>query len=173
MTNNIEIWKIIEEWPHYSISNFGNIKNNKNDNIKSLRKSGKYFNVTLYTTTKAEVFSVHRLVAKYFIENPKPNEYNIVDHIDGNGYNNNYNNLRWCNHQLNQLNRKKTNNKCSSTYKGVYYDNGKWDRKKRWTAYITFNKKTIRLGRFNTEEEAKEAYNKKALELFGEFAKLN
>lgn len=37
---------------------------------------------------------IHRLVAETFIENPNPNEYNEVDHIDKNRKNNNVSNLR-------------------------------------------------------------------------------
>ena len=70
-------------------------------------------------------------------------------------------------------NKKKTNNICSSIYKGVFYDNGKWKRKKRWNAVIGDDNKQIRIGRYNNEEEAKEAYNNKAIELFGQYVNLN
>lgn len=173
MTNIIEIWKIIEEWPSYSISNFGNVKNNKTNKLKSLRNSGKYYNVVLYTTIKAETYTVHRLVAKHFVENNDIEKNIIVDHIDGNGKNNIYTNLRWCTQSQNMQNKKKTNNICSSIYKGVFYDNGKWKRKKRWNAVIGDDNKQIRIGRYNNEEEAKEAYNNKAIELFGQYVNLN
>ncbi|MCV5968484.1 hypothetical protein, partial [Lactococcus petauri] len=44
---------------------------------------------------------------------------------------------------------------------------------KRWEARIQHNKKQITIGYFNNEEEAALAYNKKAIELHGEFASLN
>ena len=44
---------------------------------------------------------VHRLVAENFIVNPKPDEYNVVNHIDGNKRNNFYKNLEWCSHSMN------------------------------------------------------------------------
>lgn len=43
----------------------------------------------------------------------------------------------------------------------------------KWSVYIMLNKKGINLGTYKTENEAANIYNKKAKELFGEFAKLN
>lgn len=40
------------------------------------------------------MFKVHRLVANAFIENP--NNYNVINHIDGNPLNNYVSNLEWC-----------------------------------------------------------------------------
>jgi hypothetical protein len=41
------------------------------------------------------------------------------------------------------------------------------------TARIGFNKKELWLGLFETADEAARVYNEKAVELFGEFARLN
>jgi hypothetical protein len=54
-----------------------------------------------------------------------------------------------------------------SPYVGVSKDKGKW------AARIKYNKKTIRLGNFDNQEDAAKAYDKKALELYGDTAKLN
>jgi hypothetical protein len=43
----------------------------------------------------------------------------------------------------------------------------------KWCAQIQPKKKVIRLGFFNNEEDAAKAYDIKALELFGEFSRLN
>lgn len=88
-----------------------------------------------------------------------------VDHIDGNGLNNQKSNLRVCTHQQNMTNRKTKNNK---KYLGTHYY-----RNKYWFSSLTHNNKSIYLGLFKTEEEAALAYNKKAIELHGEFARLN
>jgi hypothetical protein len=58
----------------------------------------------------------------------------------------------------------------ASKYVGV---NENKKRKKKWCARIKFNKKYIYLGNYEIEEAAARAYDKKALELYGEFAKLN
>jgi hypothetical protein len=91
-----------------------------------------------------------------------------VDHIDGNGLNNQKNNLRLCTHQQNQFNQRlsKAN---SSGYKGVYW----CSHRKRWIAQISINKKPKNLGGFLNKEEAAKAYNEAAILYYGEFAKLN
>lgn len=61
----------------------------------------KRIRVTDINTNTRRYLRVHRLVAKYYVENPKPNEYNLVNHIDGNKMNNNYKNLEWCNTSIN------------------------------------------------------------------------
>ena len=48
----------------------------------------------------------HRLVAQAFLTNPRPDIFDIVDHIDRNRANNHYTNLRYVDHQLNALNQK-------------------------------------------------------------------
>jgi len=102
-------------------------------------------------------------------------ENSFVDHIDGNGLNNKKENLRFATKSQNAQNKIRKNNS-TSKYKGVHYaSTEKNNLKKPWKAYIQnphINKK-IHLGFFLTEEEAAKAYDKKALELFGEFARLN
>lgn len=91
-----------------------------------------------------------------------------VDHRDGNGLNNQRYNLREATSQQNSFNITKRSKTTSSAYKGVC-----WNRQnKQWQSYIYFNKK-IHLGYFEDEIDAAIAYNNKAIELFGEFAKLN
>ena len=41
-------------------------------------------------------YKIHRLVAEHFIDNPKPDEYTAIDHIDEDMMNNCHTNLRWC-----------------------------------------------------------------------------
>lgn len=96
--------------------------------------------------------------------NVEKNKY--IDHIDGNGLNNCRNNLRESTNSQNQANRG-ANKRNTSGYKGVVFDKNKWQAK------IGHNRKTIHLGRYKTKEEAAIAYNKGAIERFGEYAKLN
>lgn len=92
----------------------------------------------------------------------------MYDHIDGNGLNNQKLNLRIVTHTQNTRNRK-NNSIGSSRYKGVYWGN----QLQRWVAKIRGSKNQIYIGSFKVEEEAARAYNKKAVELFGEYARLN
>lgn len=90
----------------------------------------------------------------------------VVDHVNGNTLHLYRNNLRICTQGQNKCNSSKhSNNK--NKYKGVSFQHGKF------TSHICFNKKQIHLGRFVKEENAAKAYDKKARELFGEYAKLN
>lgn len=91
-----------------------------------------------------------------------------VDHINGTESlcDNRKENLRICAHIENSRNKKKRKDS-KNKYKGVY------KRGNRYIATIGFHNKRIHIGSFINEEDAKEAYNQKAKELFGEFACLN
>ncbi len=90
-----------------------------------------------------------------------------VDHKDGNGLNNQKENLRFANAEQNGANRKKKrNSQCK--YKGITVN-----RIGRYQASIGYQGRSIYIGCFSTQEEAAKAYDAKAKELFGEFAKLN
>lgn len=91
-----------------------------------------------------------------------------VDHIDGNTLNNKKENLRIVTHQQNCWNSKKIKDSISP-YKGVCFD----CRRSLWYSRIRFNGKNKFLGYFKTEKEAAHAYDKYAIEIFGENAKLN
>ncbi len=92
----------------------------------------------------------------------------VVDHINHNGLDNRKKNLRLCTRAENNRNRRSFNNK-SSKYKGVSWDK----QRKLFLACIRCNGKYYNLGRFKSEITAAKAYDKKAKELFGEFACLN
>jgi hypothetical protein len=94
----------------------------------------------------------------------------FVDHISGDVLDNRKENLRFCNNQMNSFNRKSTN---ATGYKGVYKSKDKKYTKDRYLAYINLNYKRINLGSYDNAEDAARAYNEKAKELFGEFARLN
>lgn len=90
------------------------------------------------------------------------------DHIDGNGLNNQRENLRPATRSQNMFNRR-LNKNSDSGFKGV---NRRKDRNK-WVAYIKVNGKQQHLGYFDTAEEAGRAYDVAARELHGKFARLN
>lgn len=95
-----------------------------------------------------------------------------TDHIDRNGLNNQRANLRWATWSQNLMNQQIQKVSKSSCYKGVSKKN--WSNEETiWAAYITINQKRHYLGNYKNEEDAALAYNRKAIELFGEFACLN
>ena len=68
---DFEVFLPIEGYENYYVSNFGNIKNIKTNEIMKLinHKQG-YKLINLYKNEKRKIFYVHRLVAKAFLENP-------------------------------------------------------------------------------------------------------
>ena len=110
---------------------------------------------------KRSSLSMHRLILN-------PPEGMETDHIDMDGLNNQRYNLRACSKQQNAHNRESYVGS-SSKYKGVHWNKGT----KHWHAHIRVDKKLKYIGYFDNEEDAAKAYNRKATELFGEFARVN
>lgn len=94
----------------------------------------------------------------------------IVDHKNHNTLDNRKANLRFCTRSQNLANQRLVRGG-SSRFKGVCLVPN--HTKRKWSAYITLNKKRKSLGYYETEEEAAAAYDAAAIELFGEFAYLN
>jgi len=89
-----------------------------------------------------------------------------VDHINHDPLDNRRTNLRLATQSQQNANKPKFKGK--SRFKGVYR---RWDGRK-WVAQIKHGK-PINLGSFESEIAAALAYNKAAIEHFGEFAHLN
>lgn len=87
------------------------------------------------------------------------------DHRDGNGLNNQRENLRRCSPVQNEGNSKmkRTN---TSGVKGVWWSK----HRRKWAACICINYKTVHLGAFEDKEIAAQAYRSAAIKRFGEFA---
>ena len=91
----MEIWKNIECFEEYSVSNFGNIRNKKTGRILKPRKhTGGYMRIILCKDKKHYDRYIHRLVAQAFISNP--NNLPEVNHKDEDKTNNCVENLEWC-----------------------------------------------------------------------------
>lgn len=93
-----------------------------------------------------------------------------IDHVDGNGLNNRKSNLRASTHSQNKMNSGKINREgCRSQFKGLTWI----EYRKQWRVRVTKNYQHYYVGYFDSDVEAAGAYDKKALELYGEFAILN
>ena len=90
-----EEWKQIPEYPNYSISDSGHLKNLKTGNIifgSTVNKNGT-IGINLFNANGKKKFTIAKLVADAFI--PNDNNYKFVIHIDGNRANNKSENLKW------------------------------------------------------------------------------
>lgn len=105
---------------------------------------------------------MHRLILK--VKNPKV----PIDHRNRNGLDNQRHNLRICKHGENTRNCRRREGG-SSKFKGVCA----LIKRGKWRAEIMYNLKSFYLGEFDSETKAAKAYDKKAIQLHGEFANLN
>lgn len=91
----MEIFKVIKEYPMYSVSTDGRVMKNFSRKImKPSKKQNGYMAINLFTADgrrKKEL--VHRLVALTFI--PNVEHLPVVNHIDGARDNNAVSNLEW------------------------------------------------------------------------------
>lgn len=131
---------------------------------KSPQKSGTYYlQVRIQKRDSPKENMYYHILSRYLLKAPRNKD---IDHRDRDSLNNTLKNLRLVNKSQNQMNARKGN---ISGFKGVY-----WHKHTgRWTAAATHKRKKHFLGYFKDRFEAAKAYDKKAQELFGEYALLN
>lgn len=117
-----------------------------------------YAAFTKYGEGKAKSVTMHGLL------NP---DWKMTDHINGDRLDNRRCNLRECTAKQNIANSK--GRVGTSKFKGVSWDSSR----EVWISSIQHDGKTEHIGRFDDENEAAEAYDLRAKELHGEFARLN
>lgn len=105
----MEIWKKIEGFDNYEVSNYGRVKslarvvncvhNSQSNKVEKIlrpqidNRGNGYKVVVLYQNLMPRRWSVHRLVARAFIPNPENKPQ--VNHIDFDTRNNMVSNLEW------------------------------------------------------------------------------
>lgn len=127
---------------------------------------GKYRTHWYAVTTDKAHYKMHRLIMRA----PKGM---VVDHIDGDGLNNQKSNLRVVTASQNAKNRRKglgANGAApTSRFKGVNY----YQPSGQWVARLMVDRESIHLGYHDNEEAAAKAYDEAARKHHGEFAWLN
>jgi len=116
-----EVWVNMEPpYEKYVISSYGIIKNTNNNCLLNLNdnKIG-YIRINLCGDGKAKKYLLHRLIAKYFIEGF--DESHVINHIDGNTFNNKICNLELCTTKENN-NRKINKNYGKKSRKVAQYN---------------------------------------------------
>jgi hypothetical protein len=135
---------------------FKKYKNSKQDKWIILEGCSSIHKITGYkihlTRFNGKNFVTARLI--YKLHNPDWNindnsSINTIDHININSLDNRIENLRVATMLEQTLNRKITINA-----KGYYWVKSR----QKWQAYISINNKSIFLGRFKKEEDARQAY---------------
>lgn len=142
---------------------YGNEKARALIDLSDIEKVGKH---RWYASTKGYVKSqdnlrLHRLVMD------APDGY-LVDHVNRIPLDNRKSNLRLCTPAENSRNVGVSQSN-STGFKGVYFE--KLNNKYR--ARIKYNGKRVSLGCYENAVDAAIAYDKKAIELFGDFAYTN
>ena len=109
----------IDDFPNYRIFKDGRIYNKKrNKFLKPQTNNCGYQGISLCKDGKKKNFSIHRLLAIHYIENP--DNKSEVDHINRDNRDNRIENLRWVSRSENNQNKdKQINNK--SGHKNISY----------------------------------------------------
>ena len=166
-----ELWKEVQEFPNYQISNKGRIRNKSGRVLKTFIQNQGYEVATLSNKSiKSAKRTIHRLVASAFVENE--NNLPMVNHIDGIKLNNCSDNLEWCTNSHNILHARELGlNPYNNPTEGLKLPprgNGpvtkffgvSWDKaRNKWKTRIQHKGKVLPQKRFDCEEDAARFYD--------------
>lgn len=129
----VENWKVINNYPNYSISDNGRVQNDKTCKIMIIQLDRRgYHRIGLRNGVKQKKFMVHLLVFDHFDGTPRNGR--TVDHKDTDKNNNHISNLRLATNKQQNGNRGMMNNNTSG-YQGVTWKENKhlWRAQIAWT----------------------------------------
>lgn len=146
-----EIWKNIDNYEGYQVSNKGRIRKIFYPKIQTCYKGYQYVPLYKKNKKKAICVKVHRLVIEAF----KGKSLLQVDHINENKQDNRISNLQYLTNRENCIKSLLKNKKnTSSKYIGVSF----CMKSGKWTAKTKILGKTRYIGSFKEEENAHKAY---------------
>jgi hypothetical protein len=164
-----EIWKDIPGYEGlYQVSNLGRVYSLPKQWVSGkynsvIKHNGKilkqnpdkrgYLSVSLNLNGNDKTRLIHQLVAEAFLNHKRCGYKLVIDHINNEPTDNRVENLQIV---TQRFNASKDRNR-ESKYIGVCRNK----RDGNWTSQITINGKRMRLGNFETELEASEAYQNK------------
>jgi len=90
-----EYWKPVKDYEKYLVSNLGRMKDEYD--ILTITSDVTYKRVRI----NGDQYQLHRIIAETFIANPY--DFPVVNHIDGDKYNNNIDNLEWVTYRDNNI----------------------------------------------------------------------
>lgn len=122
-------------------------------------RSGKDKSYIEFYATNNKIGMLHR----YLMTNDKNM---VVDHINGDTYDNRKYNLRVCTQEDNHKNRRKQRNNTSGHRGVLWYP---YNNVNKWMAHIRINCKSITLGYYDKLDDAVEARRKGEIKYFGEY----
>lgn len=172
----IEVWRDIPGYEgYYQASSFGRIKSLERivlrriygiqpvfERILKQGLSRGRYTVVLCKDKERKSIPVHKLVAITFLGHTQCGYKLVVNHIDGDGLNNELSNLEVVTQRQNSsVCFRKNKESFTSKYIGVCRDR----TCDRWVATIYINGRTVYLGLFKSELEASNAYQKALSEL--------
>lgn len=160
----MEIWKKINQFDNYEISNYGNVKSlmfNKEKILKGGIDASGYRIVILCRNKEKFTKLIHQLVAIHFLNHTPCAKKLVVNHKDFDKLNNKLENLEIITFRENT---NKKHIKSSSKYTGVCWAK----HANKWLASIQINGKSKHLGLFKNELEASNAYKNELKKITGE-----